>query len=232
MGLLLYQRPDGSVTDPLLGDAQLVHVSKGLPLRQRPNRSVSGDDMQLVHEPNGLPLCRRPDGSVSVLLPDDARLVHVPDDLPPHQRPNGSATDAPQDDTQLVREPEERDPHVVPTFTAENVTKPCSILSYLPPLLSSLPQDVSVPPVPVDRPPLVTETRLPNIDPVSLSLHKALHHFGPLSEDYANLPYADAFNWSVLELPKDEEREWYAVVFRSRRKQGSDSGRKYIPPPK
>ena len=137
-----------------------------------------------------------------------------------HQCPNESI------DTQLVHEPEGRDPHVIPTFTSKSLTKPSSTVLYLPPLLSLLPKDVSIPPIITDRPPLATETRLPDIDPVSLSLHKALHYFRPLSEDYAGLPYHFAFNWSELELPEDEEREWYAVVFRSRREKGSDSGRK------
>ncbi|ODN79958.1 hypothetical protein L202_03832 [Cryptococcus amylolentus CBS 6039] len=61
-------------------------------------------------------------------------------------------------------------------------------------------------------------TRLPHIDPASLALHQALHHFKPLSNAYASLPYDKAFNWSSLSLPKSAEREWYCVVFRSRRK--------------
>jgi hypothetical protein len=86
----------------------------------------------------------------------------------------------------------------------------------------------SLPPVepsPSENPPLTTETRLPDIDPVSLSLHKALHHFRPLSSDYASTPYADAFNWHELELPIDEEREWYCVAFVSKRKDGSNGER-------
>ena len=130
------------------------------------------------------------------------------------------------DDAQPVRQHGERDPHVVPTFTRESLCRPSSTVIYLPPLLSSLPQNVTTPPISVTRPPLATETRLPDIDPVSLSLHNALHHFGPLSDNFAALPYNLAFNWSELELPEDEEREWYAVVFRSRRKKGSDSDRK------
>lgn len=238
-GLPPHELPNGSVIDPVLDDAQLVHDSKGLPLHQPPNGTVIDlllddtqpehesngsvtdpvlDDAQLVHELNGLPLHQRPNESVIDLLLDDAQPVHDP---------NGSVSDPLQDDTRLVHEPEERDPHVVPTFTVENLTKPRSTVLFLPPFLSSLPQNLSVPQVSVDRPPLVTESRLSSIDPVSLSLHKALHHFGPVSEDYAGLPYADAFNWLNLELPEDEEREWYAVAFRSRRKKGSDSGRKY-----
>jgi len=52
-------------------------------------------------------------------------------------------------------------------------------------------------------------------------LHKALHYFKPFP-NYGSVPYAEAFNWDDLELPEDEEREWYVVAFRSRRKNGSD----------
>lgn len=229
MGLPLCQRPNGSVTDPMLDDAQFVHESKRFQQHQPPNGSVSDpplDDAQVVREPNGLPLHQRPNGS------DDTQVVHESNGSSLPQRPiSGSVSGPLLGVTQLVHEPEERDPHAVPTFTAESLTKPRSIILYLPPLLSSLPQDISVSPISVVRPPLVTETRLPNIDPASLSLHKALHHFGPLSEDYASLPYTEAFNWSDLELPEDEEREWYCVVFRSRRKKGSDSGRKFVRTP-
>jgi hypothetical protein len=48
-----------------------------------------------------------------------------------------------------------------------------------------------------------------------------------LTANYAVTPYADAFNWSSLQLPEDEEREWYCVVFRSKRKPESDSGSLY-----
>ncbi|KAH7888832.1 hypothetical protein F5I97DRAFT_1803521 [Phlebopus sp. FC_14] len=121
----------------------------------------------------------------------------------------------------------QRDPHELPAFDSCSLIKPDAAVLYLPPLLSSLPRGLRAPDVPADRPPLVTETHLPDIDPVSLSLHKALHHFHPVSDNYADLPYAEAFNWSELALPIDEEREWYAVVFRSRRKPGSDSGPLY-----
>ncbi|KIJ67720.1 hypothetical protein HYDPIDRAFT_83984 [Hydnomerulius pinastri MD-312] len=122
---------------------------------------------------------------------------------------------------------EERDPHDFPAFDSQSLVKPASAVLYLPPLLSSLPRGLRAPPIPSERPPLITETRLPNIDPVSLSLHKALHHFHPLGDDYAGLSYPQAFNWSELELPEEEEREWYGVVFRSKRKPGSDSGPLY-----
>lgn len=116
-----------------------------------------------------------------------------------------------------------RDPHSLPSFDSFTANAP---ILYLPPLLSSLPENILPHDLPSLYPPVITETRLPNIDPVSLSLHKALHYFRPLSSDYANNPYSDAFNWSELVLPADEEREWYCVVFRSKRAPGSESGRK------
>lgn len=71
------------------------------------------------------------------------------------------------------------------------------------------------------------EARLPAIDSVSLSLHIALHNFHPITPDYAEAPYAEAFNWDELTLPEEEEREWYCVTFRSRRKTGSNSECQY-----
>ncbi|KAF9000858.1 Carboxylesterase family-domain-containing protein [Cyathus striatus] len=71
------------------------------------------------------------------------------------------------------------------------------------------------------------QTRLPDIDPASLSMHKALHLFKPITENYAGAPYQDAFNWPELTLPEDEERDWYCVVFRSKRKAGSNGGALY-----
>lgn len=122
----------------------------------------------------------------------------------------------------------ERNPHNLPTFDSESLIKPTAPVLYLPPLLSSLPDKVNIPaediPVNPKFPPLVTKTRLPDIDPASLSLHKALHQFKPLTPDYAVTSYTDAFNWEELLLPEAEEREWYCVVFRSKRKAGSDGG--------
>ena len=118
-----------------------------------------------------------------------------------------------------------RDPHDLPDFSGSNPTSP---VLFLPPLLSKLPYGFSHTPAPSpDQPPLTTETHLPNIDPASLSLHKALHYFSPVSPQYATQPYAESFNWDSLRLPEDQEREWYAVAFRSRRRPGSDSGRKF-----
>ncbi|KAJ3517204.1 hypothetical protein NLJ89_g661 [Agrocybe chaxingu] len=117
---------------------------------------------------------------------------------------------------------ESKDPHAIPQFNSQLAFE--EPVLYLPPLLSSLPDhyQLQIPHADPRHPPLVTETRLPDIDPASLSLHKALHHFKPLTPDYADTSYDEAFNWSELELPKDEERDWYCVVFRSRRKSGSD----------
>lgn len=129
---------------------------------------------------------------------------------------------------------QKRDPHVLPTFSRSQ-----SPILYLPPLLSSLPEGVVHPGYPLSAPaisspgapkPLSTTARLPTIDHASLSLHRALHHFRPLTDEYALVPYADAFNWDELELPEDDEREWYCVAFRSKRKEGSDGGREFPPP--
>jgi hypothetical protein len=118
-----------------------------------------------------------------------------------------------------------QDPHQFPSFHALGLGEP---LLYLPPLLASLPAQYSSDiEISVDNPPLATETRLPDIDPVSLSLHKALHNFRPATQDYAAVPYDEAFNWSELKLPSQEDREWYCVVFRSQRKGGSDSDCKF-----
>lgn len=114
---------------------------------------------------------------------------------------------------------ENRDPHELPEFGDKS-----SELLYLPPLLSSLPANAQHPDEPQG---LRTDTRLPNIDPVSLSLHRALHAFRPVTRKYASTPYRDAFNWSQLALPADEEREWYCVAFRSKRKDGSDGSPLY-----
>lgn len=113
-----------------------------------------------------------------------------------------------------------RDPHNLPNFDANG--EPTTPILYLPPLLSSLPKLLDVD---SKNTALTTETRLPDIDPASLSLHKALHHFRPVSDAYADVPYAEGFNWDQLELPIDEEREWYIVAFRSKRRDGSDGSR-------
>jgi len=141
--------------------------------------------------------------------------------FPPHpSEALHKSDDAPEVDVQT-----ERDPHNLPKFHTNG--DPAAPILYLPPLLSSLPHTFSSQNVDSIPPPLPTETRLPDIDPASLSLHKALHRFRPLTDAYADVPYTAGFNWDDLELPEDEEREWYVVAFRSRRKDGSDGGPLY-----
>ena len=115
-------------------------------------------------------------------------------------------------------------PHDVSVF--ESLGKCTSPVLYLPPLLSSLPEEMNFQLqeslADPELPPLATATRLPSIDSASLSLHKALHRFRPLTTDYASTPYPEAFNWEEILLPKMDDRDWYCVAFRSRRKAGSD----------
>lgn len=119
------------------------------------------------------------------------------------------------------------DPHVLPEFTDTSLTHPSAPVLYLPPLLSSLPNGYNHSQLTLsNNRPLATETRLPSIDPASLALHKALHQFRPITTEYAETAYGDAFNWADLVMPEESEREWYCVVFRSKRKEGSDGGRK------
>lgn len=92
---------------------------------------------------------------------------------------------------------------------------------YLPPLLSGLPHNHTC-----DHEQHANhefDTRLPDIDPASLALHQALHYFSPHDSQYAATDYDSAFNWSDLALPHGVEREWYGVVFRSRRNPESSS---------
>jgi len=120
------------------------------------------------------------------------------------------------------------DPHHLPEFDDTTLTHPTAPILYLPPLLSSLPRGFSHASLPSPTVnPLSTETRLPDIDPASLALHKALHQFRPVTTEYAETPYGEAFNWKDLHLPQELEREWYVVVFRSKRKDGSDGGPLY-----
>ena len=120
-----------------------------------------------------------------------------------------------------------RDPHDIPIFDKETLTNPGKPIFYLPPFLSSLPHTLSSPKPTSSsrRVPKATVAHLPDIDPPSLSLHKALHKFTPITENYAAVPYAEAFNWDELDLPEEDEHEWYCVAFRSLRKRGSENGR-------
>ncbi|KAF8491260.1 hypothetical protein JB92DRAFT_3006883 [Gautieria morchelliformis] len=116
-----------------------------------------------------------------------------------------------------------RNSHHIPTFESD---APRPIL-YLPPLLSLLPTSHHAPQKLPSHPSSISETRLPDIDPASLSLHRALHHFKPSDDQYATRPYSEAFNWDLLQLPEEDEREWYCVAFRSLRKAGSDGDSLY-----
>ena len=93
-----------------------------------------------------------------------------------------------------------RNPHHLPTFES-GASGP---ILYLPPLLSSLPASYPSPQKPLHNPPVITQTRLPDIDPASLSLHRALHHFRPQDDQYAARPYSEAFKWDELELPEED----------------------------
>lgn len=100
---------------------------------------------------------------------------------------------------------------------------------FLPPLLSPLPaqhrhaHDLYHHSGPTDEELSNFNTRLPNIDPASLVLHQALHRFKPIDHNYASTSYEQAFNWDELTMARDIEREWYCVVFRSRRKPESSN---------
>jgi hypothetical protein len=114
--------------------------------------------------------------------------------------------------------------HSLPPVSAESI--PDDPILYLPPLLSPLPhahQEAHKPHRPSEEELSDFNTRLPDIDPASLVLHQALHNFSPIDDQYAKRRYDRAFNWDDLSLPIEVEREWYCVVFRSRRKPESSS---------
>ena len=116
--------------------------------------------------------------------------------------------------------------HTLPHTSSTNLI-PSDPVLYLPPLLSPLPTNIR------HAPNLSTKgkshaelefaTRLPDIDPASLALHQTLHGFRPRTPQYSSTPYDLAFNWSDISLPEDVEREWYCVVFRSKRNKESSS---------
>lgn len=122
-----------------------------------------------------------------------------------------------------------RNPHDLPVFDKDSLTNPSEPILYLPPFLSSLPPTHvnSTSPTSTGRVPKATESHLPDIDGPSLALHKALHNFTPITEKYASVSYAEAFNWGDLDLPEEDEHEWYCVAFRSVRKPGSENGLLY-----
>jgi hypothetical protein len=118
-----------------------------------------------------------------------------------------------------------RNPHDVPIFSKETLTNPREPILYLPPFLSSLPPSHmnTMSFTSTGRIPKTTEAHLPDIDGPSLSLHKALHNFTPVTEKYESTSYAETFNWDELDLPEEDEHEWYCVSFKSIRKPGSEN---------
>ncbi|EKM54265.1 uncharacterized protein PHACADRAFT_257997 [Phanerochaete carnosa HHB-10118-sp] len=116
------------------------------------------------------------------------------------------------------------DPHHLPGFDSKEYGAQRKPVFYLPPLLS-LPLEALCLPEPAGsyRP---YTTYQPDFAAVTLDLHKALHRFRPITENHAEAPFDEAFNWEELYLPEDTEREWFAVVTHSKTKNGSDDGRK------
>ncbi|PCH43857.1 hypothetical protein WOLCODRAFT_104321 [Wolfiporia cocos MD-104 SS10] len=127
---------------------------------------------------------------------------------------------------QVAIETTERDPEQRPVFLPGLAHS--SPILYLPPILSTLPIGLIHNPPPTlppskDAVPLYTDSCLPTIDNASMALHRALYNFRPITPKYAAVPYPEAFNWNEFELPDSIEHEWYCVVFRSKRRDGSDS---------
>lgn len=84
----------------------------------------------------------------------------------------------------------------------------------------------------VDLPPLETAINCgvtaisrttESVDEASKLLSIALTKFRHITDDYARECYEKAFNWNEIELPLDVEKEFYCVVFRSRRKPDVDT---------
>lgn len=147
-------------------------------------------------------------------IPADHPPIPLPtfDDHPVHVHTHGEVDD----------ETVDAHHHLPPSDTI-----PSDPILYLPPLLSPLPAGVAHKhhDGPTHEELASFDTHLPNIDPASLALHHALHHFAPVDAHYAARPYPSAFNWKAVgeHLEEDVEREWYCVVFRSRRNKGSES---------
>ncbi|WWC93954.1 hypothetical protein V866_000792 [Kwoniella sp. B9012] len=164
----------------------------------------------------------------------ERKLIHSSSPSPPASRRASDAGPTSPSGPSHVNAEVVHSHHTLPPTTDEISTDP---ILYLPPLLSPLPEhhiheqqqnekekdSTTQVLVKVVEALKGFETRLPDIDPASLALHQALHHFKPWDEDYASTPYDEAFNWSALSLPKAIEREWYCVVFRSRRKPESSN---------
>ncbi len=59
---------------------------------------------------------------------------------------------------------------------------------------------------------------------MTASAHSPFERLAPVSDQYATLPIADAFTWSVC-LADVPPGEWYLVAFRSIRRPGADEAR-------
>ncbi|GAA6005730.1 hypothetical protein JCM11491_003988 [Sporobolomyces phaffii] len=109
-------------------------------------------------------------------------------------------------------------------LSSSNLTPQSLEILHLPPLLSSLPSSHAPPPS--ETTVAYTDSSLSTITPLSSALHRALHNLRPTTPLYATSPYADSFNWGDLELDRlsreevEQEREWYIVAFRSKRRRG------------
>jgi len=176
--------------------------------------------MDTLNTPYPLTLLTSPDaGEASSSDPSPLSSTVTSPDLSLVSTPASSVFEV-----QLPKEAK-RDPHDLPVFDKETLTNPRQPILYLPPILSSLPQtyEESKTTALTGRVLKATDSHLPDIDPASLSLHKALHNFTPVTEKYATTLYAEAFNWDELELPEEDEHDWYGVSFRSLRKADSES---------
>ena len=78
--------------------------------------------------------------------------------------------------------------------------------------------------------PFRIETFSSEVAAMTMELHKALHRFRPVSDQYASMPFNEAFNWEELELPEEIERDWFAVVIQSKQRDGNNTaGRTCLP---
>ncbi|KAH9083427.1 hypothetical protein EDB83DRAFT_2502485 [Lactarius deliciosus] len=157
--------------------------------------------------------------SLYLIVPDSSSSSS--DSASSESSPQTSLTSSP---ALIPKEDPHHDPHDPPILGKQAHIHSDQPILYLPPLLSSLPCSFpSHTHASTDRVPKTTEARLPDINPASLSLHRALHNFYPLTDDYAATTYAEAFNWGELELPEEDEHDWYCVAFRSIRKPDSET---------
>lgn len=146
-----------------------------------------------------------------------SKLATVPQDRPPIP---SWFTPSPRAKVAL----DSADVHAHHHLPSTSAPVPSAPILYLPPLLSPLPGHVPHHSHSPSEEELSSfSTHLPDIDPASLALHQALHRFHPKDNMYAAREYSDAFNWSELGLDEGVEREWYCVVFRSRRNKESES---------